>query len=93
MDKFHVGQMVRVVVCHNNPEFLGSVVTITKKRHWLEITAGRNVGKQVFAYETDFVCGLGRLIAEEYQLAPIHDGWQTTTWDQCMWRPKAREAV
>lgn len=88
MDKFHVGQMVRVVKTHV-PKMvpIGSIVTIVSPRR-----KGTGVfsGPGLF-YEISAKSPLGDfLLAREENLAPVYDGDQPVSWSECAWKPAKR---
>jgi hypothetical protein len=53
-------------------------------------------GEETFAYETDasrYANGVEYVwVPEEYTIAPIYDGDQPASWDDCAWKPEKVKA-
>ena len=87
MDKFRVGQVVRIVglVPQSYPTRLrvGMIGTIVEQRV-RESSVGLGLG---YYYECEFLGEQEWMLLEE-ELAPIYDGDQASTWDACAWKPE-----
>ena len=86
-DLFYVGQRVRVKTDHADPNvrIRGLHATIITQRYHMIGAVGLT---EMFAY-TILVDGFEHsMIAEEWELEPIYDGDQKTSWEDCAWRPR-----
>lgn len=90
MDKYHVGQKVRVVGLPGPvySQFNGTVAFIVSLR---EPTTRRH--RAINAYRlstTKVVDGETRYLrVEEHELEPVYDGDQPSTWAESAWKPKS----
>lgn len=79
--------MVRIVRAEAHPEFIGSVCTITTQRRWLELD-----GTSDFVYGTDITFFGRKMNGLEDNFAPIYDGDQPASWEDCAWSPEKEKA-
>lgn len=85
MDKFRVGQKVRIIKS-KHPERVGLIATITQKRAWRKHLDGN----LIFGYRLDLppknksakFCSY-----PEESLAPVYDGDEKISWSECAWNP------
>jgi hypothetical protein len=75
MDKFRVGQKVRIIDSKSFPEKVGEVYTIAshKKPH---------LASGLCLYDLE-----GGLPAHEDCLEPVYDGESKSSWSSCAWKP------
>lgn len=65
--------MVRIVAAAAWPEVVGNIVTVTSQRKFVE--------EGLFYELSDGALG------EEECLAPVYDGDQPASWEDCAWKP------
>lgn len=87
MDKFRVGQMVRLIKASsaNWKPYVGCVMEITGPQ---ALRANSRTGRVRMAYAyscTDGAKAAGT-VPEEF-LAPLYDGDQKSSWSECAWKP------
>lgn len=92
MDKFHVGQKVRVIRSMWCPGMVGEVVTILEPRKVRRnnVINPSNPAEWV-GYRADCKEEYDPFCPREENLAPIYDGDQASSWEECEkligWRP------
>jgi hypothetical protein len=83
MDKFRVGQKVRII----RPAIvdIGKIVTVTSQRHWEDVMyqLSSKPDYDYYVYELD-----DGDCAPEDCLEPISDGDEKSSWSECAWKPK-----
>jgi hypothetical protein len=83
MDKFRVGQTVRVTL--KDSEVFGEVFKIT------EITLGTCMETNTIAlfYVVDDPVGSDGISTgfEQHEIEPVYDGDLASTWSECAWKP------
>ncbi len=85
MNRFHVGQMVQVVLVVSpawGKRYIGKVATVTEV-HWGE-WYNLDIAPPTSVLEVSF---------HETCLRPINDGEQPSTWEECVWKPKDLEVT
>jgi len=91
MDKFHIGQKVKIIKSYI-PERIGTVATIMTQR---VICPHVYYGELAFVYFLDLALlpshpsPYGVAYPEEC-LEPIFDGDEKSSWEICEWKPKAQ---
>jgi hypothetical protein len=84
MDKFRVGQLVRVIKCKepHHQYLIGTVCTIISKSFpdYRDSSYKR--------YETDVMVGDRQLQPAEHCLEAVYDGDEKSSWSECAWKPK-----
>ena len=91
MDKFRVGQMVRVVICYRDPRLNDAIATVTMpmRLHYPGTSVNTVMKKPWYGYSLDITHQADfDFYPTESQLAPIYDGDQASSWEECAWRPK-----
>lgn len=92
MSKFRVGQRVRLIKSLKG-KYVGLEATITSGLHSSPIAnLGFEVQHNLYSLDIE---GKGPIspqghtwAAPESWLAPVYDGWDKISWDECIWRPK-----
>lgn len=85
MDKFRVGQKVRIIKVHRATEWLGTITTIIQPKRRLPFHEG-----YIDAYTVDIAPPVGYLTfsVPEDCLEPVYDGDQKSSWSESAWKPK-----
>jgi hypothetical protein len=88
MDKFRVGQKVRIIKC-KEPEhqyLIGMTCTITSPSFadWRDETYRR--------YETDLMAEGKMVQPKEECIEPVYDGDEKSSWSECAWNPNKVKA-
>jgi hypothetical protein len=88
MDKFRVGQKVKLINSDTVPHFIGNIYVITEPKLWRtglggEIWEGYGVNQEEFTLEGREVT----LKPKEEHLAPVYDGDEKSSWKECEWKP------
>ena len=94
MDKYRVGQLVRIVKPAVEP-LIGVISTIIKQREIREVKCivTGNIKNQL-VYILDYEYNQGRKVGvEESMLIPIYDedGNRESSWGECYWKPNLEE--
>lgn len=88
MDKFKVGQKVKIIYSVNYPEYIGLICTIIKKRN---LFFSQYLNKHYLGYTVDM---LDKLYAPlESHLQAIYDGDEKSSWSESQWKPKELEKI
>jgi len=83
-DKFRVGQKVIMARARFRNHLVGTVATITKQQG--PYFAGS--GAMEFGYQLDVYDDGTRIYSEEWQLDPLYDGDQKSSWSESAWKPQ-----
>jgi hypothetical protein len=89
MDKFRVGQKVRIIKAVHNPELLGVVCVITEeKRERTSFIDGHKW--QGYGVDIDVIRSNRKIhvCPSEHSIEPVYDGDEKSSWSECAWKPK-----
>jgi hypothetical protein len=86
MDKFKVGQRVRIIKATLRKDLIGQIVHITGPKR---IYHYPHTNEDLPAYPVDVAPkdGYNLVAFEESYLEPVYDGDEKSSWDECAWKP------
>jgi hypothetical protein len=91
MDKFRVGQKVRIIKVVHCKELLGVVCEVTEQRKWhLNTLAETWYGYSVNLISDALGIGLCTVHPTEDSLEPVSDGDNRSSWSECAWKPNPK---
>lgn len=79
MDKYRVGQKVRLIKSERFPQDVGRVFFIVEPRYW---RLDPVYNEEYFGYLLEDGTG-----CQEHKLAPVYDGDGKSSWEECLWKP------
>jgi hypothetical protein len=85
MDKFRVGQKVRLIKSIHCPELIGSIFIILEQR---KLRINPEIEKPWLGYRVDYIKGNNYFCPREEALEPVYDGDEKSSWSECAWKPK-----
>ena len=89
MDKFFIGQTVRIIDA-SIPSLIGTITTISEPVRIRDYTTIKGLVRQTKSYRLSLICPLTKkgYLAQESYLEPVRDQDNKSNWQEGLWKPK-----